>query len=75
MVPPAVDAIRAAARTLARDASLRGRFGRSARAYAEAAFDIDDRAAKFDAVLSNRSEPEPLVGALQPRRAAVGGGG
>jgi putative colanic acid biosynthesis glycosyltransferase WcaI len=53
VVEPTVDAIRAAARMLAADPARREEFAASARAYSETAFDVDDKAARFDAVLGD----------------------
>ncbi len=52
------DAVRWAARTLAEHRALRERFAMSGRAFAEASFDVDRKAARFDAVLAPEAAAE-----------------
>jgi putative colanic acid biosynthesis glycosyltransferase WcaI len=73
VVAPTVDAIRAAAAELAADSALRDRFGMAARAYAEANFDVDEKAAAFAAILDDDADSAPdLRGRNAVRTAAVG---
>ena len=55
VIAPDVDAMRAAARALADDPAQRARFAAAARRYSEATFDVDDKAARFDALLGDGS--------------------
>jgi colanic acid biosynthesis glycosyl transferase WcaI len=75
VVQPDVDAVRAAAVTLASDPELRQQLASSARAYAEATFDVDDKAAAFDAVLNGSSPESPEAGLGDALRSAAGGDG
>jgi glycosyltransferase involved in cell wall biosynthesis len=73
VVTPDVDAVRAAARRLADDPALRQRFASAGRAYAEATFAVDVKAAEFDAILSDSPPEAPRVGAGDWLRPAAAG--
>ncbi len=73
VVPPTVDAVRAAATTLATDPARRERLGTAARCYAEANFDVDEKAAAFAALLDGDSDRTPDVHVPDAVRAEAAG--
>jgi hypothetical protein len=66
-IPPTGDALVDAARVLVADEQCRERAAASARAYAEAAFDVDDKAARFDAVLGEDARAVPVASGGEDR--------
>jgi glycosyltransferase involved in cell wall biosynthesis len=57
-VAPEPDAVRWAARALAEHRALRERFATSGRAFADASFDVDRKALRFDALLAADADAE-----------------